>query len=91
MTLGTLAARALITSSLVSIALPVISAAQEAIDQDEVKRIDTIIVTAQRRDESLQDVPLSITAYSGDLIEELGIRDATDLTNFSPSDRKSVV
>ena len=85
MTLGTIAARALITSSLVSIALPVFSVAQEANDQEEVKRIDTIIVTAQRRDESLQDVPLSITAYSGDLIEELGIRDATDLTNFSPS------
>ncbi len=41
--------------------------------------IREIIVTAQKREELIQDVPMSISAYSGDNLEELGVRNLTDL------------
>ncbi len=47
--------------------------------------IERIIVTAQKREEALQDVPLAITAFSGNFLEERNIRDIRDLTDFSPS------
>ena len=40
---------------------------------------DDIIVTAQRRSERLQDVPMSITAVSTKAVEERGIRNLQDL------------
>lgn len=39
----------------------------------------TIIVTARKREENLQDVPLSVTAFTAAKIEESGIKNATDL------------
>ncbi len=38
-----------------------------------------IIVTARKREENLQDVPLSVTAFTAAKIEESGIKNATDL------------
>ena len=34
--------------------------------------LDEIIVAAQRRDENIQDVPLSVTAIGGDVVTDLG-------------------
>ena len=36
---------------------------------------NAIVVTARRRSEQLQDVPLSITAVSGDTLQERGVSD----------------
>lgn len=47
--------------------------------------IEEIIVTAQKKSESLQEVPLAITAFSGDFLEELGITDLKGLQNYAPS------
>jgi iron complex outermembrane recepter protein len=41
--------------------------------------IDEIVVTAQKRKESVQDVPASITALTAAMIEQKGIRDVSDL------------
>ena len=43
-----------------------------------------IIVTAQRRSQNLQDVPIAITALSGDELERRGVRNALDLTAAVP-------
>jgi iron complex outermembrane receptor protein len=43
-----------------------------------------IVVTAQRRAERLVDVPISITALSGDSLEDAGIRNTQDLTAVVP-------
>ena len=46
---------------------------------------DLIIVTAQRRDESLQDVPLAITVINGEAIRETGANQLQDITQRAPS------
>lgn len=44
-----------------------------------------IIVTARRTEERLQDVPISMTVYSGDQIQQRNIAIASDLATFTPS------
>ncbi|MFC3712912.1 TonB-dependent receptor [Sphingoaurantiacus capsulatus] len=46
---------------------------------------EEIIVTAQRRGESIQDIPIAITALSGDLVEERGYSNLADLDGVVPS------
>jgi len=46
--------------------------------------IEEIIVTAQKRAESLQDIPLAISAFSGEQIAEDGIRDLNDIQGRTP-------
>jgi iron complex outermembrane receptor protein len=46
---------------------------------------DVILVTARRRSENQQDVPVSITAISGDSLTQTGVRDGTDLAKVVPS------
>lgn len=43
-----------------------------------------ILVTAQRRSERLVEVPISITALNGDMLERAGIRSTEDLTAVVP-------
>ena len=44
-----------------------------------------IIVTARRRDERLIDVPVAITAYSGEALEKAGAIDITDIGQTTPN------
>ena len=46
--------------------------------------LEEIVVTARKREESLQDVPLTVTAVSAATIESLGIRDSRDLALYTP-------
>lgn len=67
--------------------------AQEAGDQPETEDssantsqgLGTIVVTAQRREESLQDAAVAIDAYTPAVIGRLGIEDARGLGRISPS------
>lgn len=43
-----------------------------------------VTVTAQKRAENIQDVPISIVAISGDALERSGLRDFQNLTQFAP-------
>lgn len=43
-----------------------------------------IIVTAQRREESVHKIPISISALSGDQLRGMNIRDVADLTRVVP-------
>ncbi|MDH3622068.1 MAG: TonB-dependent receptor, partial [Gammaproteobacteria bacterium] len=47
--------------------------------------LDEITVTARRREESLQEVPIAVSAFSGEQLEEIGIVDITALTNQAPN------
>ena len=48
------------------------------------KGIETIVVTAQKRQQSVQQVGIAITAFSGDQIEDLGYENAQQVTAMSP-------
>ena len=46
--------------------------------------LEEIVVTAQKRSESLQDVPIAVTAYTGDTMKTLGVTNASDLVDLTP-------
>lgn len=46
--------------------------------------IDEIIVTATKRPESMQDVPITVSAFTGDAIEEAGVKDIRDIAGQTP-------
>ena len=48
-------------------------------------QLEEIVVTAQKREQSLQDVPISILAVSGDTIAEGGFSDMQELSEFIPN------
>jgi len=48
-------------------------------------QIDEIIVTAQKRTESLQDVPIAVSAISGDELDNLGVQQASDILTLFPN------
>ncbi len=48
-------------------------------------QLEDVIVTAQRRSESLQEVPISLTAITGDKLESLGITTFADVAAMIPN------
>lgn len=44
-----------------------------------------IVVTARRREETLRDVPIAITAFTGEQLEASGALDITDIANTTPN------
>lgn len=47
--------------------------------------IEEIVVTAQKRAESLQDVPLAVSAFDESIIESRFLTDLTDLNSLAPN------
>ena len=45
--------------------------------------LEEIIVTAQRREQSMQEVPISLETMSGEDISKQGFRDMVQVSNFS--------
>ncbi|MES2897265.1 MAG: TonB-dependent receptor [Pseudomonadota bacterium] len=58
-------------------------AADVAID-DESTLIGEVVVTAQKRSENLQDVPVAITAFTGEMRDKSGLVSAQQQLNFTP-------
>ena len=56
-----------------------------AVAQEGATTLAEITVTAQKRTESLQDVPIAVSAVSGTKIAEAGIIKIEDLKNYVPS------
>lgn len=54
-----------------------------AFAQDNV--LEELIVTAQRRAENIQNVPVSVTALAGDVLREQGVERPLDLTSQVPN------
>jgi outer membrane receptor protein involved in Fe transport len=50
----------------------------------EPTRLDGLTVTAQKRDEQLQDVPIAVTTLSQELLQDTGVRDVKDLQVLVP-------
>jgi len=56
-----------------------------ALAQDGARQIEEITITAERKEASIQDTSISITAFTGDSMEDFGIRNQEDLQNFVPA------
>lgn len=48
-------------------------------------QIEEITVTARRRSESLQDVPISISAFTGGQLQARGVEDVSQVGDFTPN------
>ena len=73
-------ATALGTALALSIPAGIVQAAQE-----QQNTLEEVIVTAQFREENLQDTPLAITAVSGERLEEQGLTNVEDLGLVIPN------
>ena len=71
-----------LTASLLGLGL-----GQQALAQDEQQAtvFEEVIVTATKRELSIYDVPVAISAFTADAIEKQGIRDLTDIGKFVPN------
>jgi len=50
----------------------------------QAQKLEEVIVTAQKRAQSVNDIPMSISTISGDQMLEMGIQDTTDLAATIP-------
>lgn len=71
----------LLASTMMTTAAPAVFAQ----DAPQARGVDNIVVTAQKREESIQDVPLSIIALPTEKLDELEISAFEDYAKFLPS------
>ena len=57
--------------------------AQETVKQEFT--LEEIVVTAERREQSLQDVPVSASVFTSDILEDKGINNIIDIQQVAPS------
>jgi iron complex outermembrane receptor protein len=60
-----------------------VALAQEQQEDDSV--FETVVVTAQKREQSIYDVPVAISAFTPETLEKQGITDLTDIGKFVPN------
>ncbi len=70
----------LLASSTLLVATLVGAAAQA----QSVNTIEELVVTAEKREASLQDVPVAISAFTAEKRDLVGINTVQDMTNFTP-------
>ena len=59
--------------------------AAESASSEDALLLDDVVVTAQKREQSIQDVPVSITAFDAEQLEATKLRDLRDLTIGIPN------
>lgn len=74
----------LAASSVAAISSIGTAAAQEQAE-DAQATLETVVITAQRREQSMQDVPVPVTAFSSKIIDDLQLNDTLTLSKFVPS------
>ncbi|RYF95756.1 MAG: TonB-dependent receptor [Caulobacteraceae bacterium] len=73
-------ASAVVLSALMSTA----AFAQEEPAPADENTVDAIVVTVNKREQNLQDVPATVTALSGELMQDAGVKDIKDLQILTP-------
>ena len=72
------------TVCILSLAL-LVPVAAVAADNDNDTALELVVVTAERRSESVQDIGVAVTAVSGAEIQSLRIQQPLGLSTISPS------
>lgn len=57
----------------------------QAADDGQPRVLEEIVVTAQRREQTLQDVPIAITAITSEMMSQKGIRSNEELVQLAPA------
>jgi iron complex outermembrane recepter protein len=57
---------------------------QQPTQASELRSIETIVITAQKREQSLQDVPIVVTSLAEQPLRDTGVRDIKDLMILTP-------
>ena len=78
--------RKAIVAALAASALPVLPLAAQETDAAAAddRSIEVIVVTAQKREQNLQDVPMVVTAVSAKLLQDTGVNDIKGLSILTP-------
>ncbi|MGX1589235.1 TonB-dependent receptor [Brevundimonas diminuta] len=77
---------ALMTSAFITASLCAApTLAQEATQTEQASNVDDVVVTARRREESLKDVPVAVTAVTSERLEQTGAADITTLQTQTPN------
>ena len=76
--------RALVASGCFTVLLPAQMVLAQSAPASNSATLEEIVVTAQKRQENLQEVPIAVTAVSGDTLERVGITDTFDLKAVAP-------
>lgn len=58
---------------------------EQATQEDNRGVLEEVIITAQKREQSLQEVPLTVSAFSGDFVTENGVQDIRDIQGLTPN------
>ncbi|MGB3471178.1 MAG: TonB-dependent receptor [Erythrobacter sp.] len=77
-----------VASAVALAAIPSAALAQDSEAEEgaeEQSGVASIIVTAQRREESVQDVPIAITAFNQEELSRRGIANALEVAQFVPN------
>jgi len=67
------------------VAVTVVVPAQAQAQDESAALLEEVIVTAQKREQSLQDVAVSIQVLGNEQLENLGVRSFDDFVNFLPT------
>lgn len=81
-------ALASMTSAIALVAMPGVALAQDTETEESAEEqsgVAQIIVTAQRREESVQDVPIAISAFNGEELARRGVANALEVAQFVPN------
>ena len=73
----------LVCTALASVSLMAGTAHAQAAENDSTG-LEEIVVTAQKREQSVQDVPIAVTALAGDALESNRVTNVTDLSGLAP-------
>ena len=75
------------TNTALATGLVVLATSGAAMAQDAAPNdgLDVIVVTAERREESLQEVPISATVLTGEDLDRRGVANLNDIQNVAPS------
>ena len=73
------------TYDTIPLAAPEPDAVSAEVPDDSAELIPEVVVTARKREERLQDIPVSVSAISGQMLEEKQITQAKDIAAITPS------
>lgn len=63
--------------------MPAVHAQED--DVSSTRRLNTVTVTAAKKEQTLQETPIAVSVVDGSIIEEAGIQDLSDLQSLVPS------